>query len=113
MLKMLTRILEHENYELLVADDGAEALQTAERHDGVIDLLITDYVMPGMKGRELAERMRARYPGIKVLYETGFSDMLFENRVELEGGAAFLEKPFTARGLCEAARLCLFATINP
>ena len=50
---------------------------------------------------------------MKVLYQTGFSDMLFENRVELEEGAAFLEKPFTARGLREAARLVLFGSINP
>jgi len=48
-----------------------------------------------------------------VLYQTGFSDRLFENRSELEEGAAFLEKPFTARGLREAARLVLFGSINP
>jgi hypothetical protein len=57
--------------------------------------------------------MRQRYADIKVLYQTGFSDMLFEDRVELEEGAAFLEKPFTARGLREAARFILFGSINP
>ena len=57
--------------------------------------------------------VKARFPAVKVLYQTGFSDMLFENRVELEEGAAFLEKPFTARGLREAARLVLFGSINP
>ena len=63
--------------------------------------------------RELAEHVRQRFPSVKVLYQTGFSDMLFENRMELEEGAAFLEKPFTARGLREAARLVLFGSINP
>ena len=69
--------------------------------------------MPDMQGRELADHVRQRFPAVKVLYQTGFSDMLFENRVELEEGAAFLEKPFTARGLREAARLMLFGSINP
>jgi two-component system, cell cycle sensor histidine kinase and response regulator CckA len=66
-----------------------------------------------MQGRELADKVRERFPAVKVLYQTGFSDKLFENRVELEDGAAFLEKPFTARGLREAARLVLFGSINP
>ena len=78
-----------------------------------MDLLVTDYAMPDMQGRELADRIRERFPSVKVLYQTGFSDMLFENRVELEDGAAFVEKPFTARGLREAARLVLFGSINP
>jgi len=61
----------------------------------------------------VAQHVRRRFPAVKVLYQTGFSDRLFENRSELEEGAAFLEKPFTARGLREAARLVLFGSINP
>jgi CheY-like chemotaxis protein len=113
MLEVLVRILHRENFELLTAGSGAEALTIAESFEGKIDLLVTDYAMPQMKGRELAERLRARDPGIKVLYQTGFSDLLFEDRAELEEGAAFLEKPFTARGLREAARFSLFGSINP
>ena len=114
MLEVLVRILQRENYELLTASGGPEALELVDKHHGsAVDLLITDYAMPNMKGRELAERMRARYKDIKVLYQTGFSDMLFEDRVELEEGSAFLEKPFTARGLREAARFILFGSINP
>lgn len=113
MLEVLVRILQRENYELLTARSGTEALELAATFEGKVDLLITDYAMPEMKGRELAERLRARYKDIKVLYQTGFSDMLFEDRVELEEGSAFLEKPFTARGLREAARFSLFGAINP
>jgi CheY-like chemotaxis protein len=113
MLEVLVRILQRENYELLTASSGAEALRVADASVGKIDLLVTDYAMPGMKGRELADRMRERYGTIKVLYQTGFSDMLFEDRVVLEEGSAFLEKPFTARGLREAARFSLFGAINP
>jgi CheY-like chemotaxis protein len=113
MLEVIIRILQRENYELLTAASGPEALTVAAQHAGGIDLLVTDFAMPDMHGRQLAEKMRERYTDIKVLYQTGFSDMLFENRVELEEAAAFLEKPFTARGLREAARFSLFGAINP
>jgi len=113
MLDVLSRILQRENFQLLMASGGPEIIQKLTDHDGEVDLLVTDYAMPDMHGRELADHVRQRFPAIKVLYQTGFSDMLFENRVELEEGAAFLEKPFTARGLREAARLVLFGSINP
>jgi CheY-like chemotaxis protein len=113
MLNVLGRILERENFELLMAASGPDALKALDEHGGRLDLLVTDYAMPGMQGRELAERVRQRFPRVRVLYQTGFSDLLFDNCVELEDGAAFLEKPFTARGLREAARLVLFGTLNP
>lgn len=113
MLDVLARILQRENFDLLMASGGPEMIEKLAEYSGEVDLLVTDYAMPDMQGRELAERVRHRFPAVKVLYQTGFSDMLFENRVELEEGAAFLEKPFTARGLREAARLVLFGSINP
>jgi CheY-like chemotaxis protein len=113
MMEVLVRILQRENYELMVASSGAEALEKAAASAEPLELLITDYAMPGMKGHELAQRMRERYPNVRVLYQTGFSDVLFENTVQMEEGAAFLEKPFTARGLREAARVVLFGAINP
>ncbi|MGE0044113.1 MAG: response regulator [Vicinamibacterales bacterium] len=113
MLEVLVRILRRENYELITAGHGAEAIDKVAGVADAVDLLVTDFAMPGMKGHELADRMRERFPGLRVLYQTGFSDMLFEDRLELEEGAAFLEKPFTARGLREAARMLLFGQINP
>ena len=113
MLDVLSRILQRENFDLLMASGGPEIIQKLSEHTGDVDLLVTDYAMPDMQGRELAEHVRERFPAVKVLYQTGFSDLLFENRTELEEGAAFLEKPFTARGLREAARLVLFGSINP
>ncbi len=113
MLDVLSRILQRENYELVMAGGGREIMEKLQGHSGDLDLLVTDYAMPDMRGRELAERIRERFPLVKVLYQTGFSDRLFENRAELEAGAAFVEKPFTARGLREAARLVLFGSINP
>lgn len=113
MLDVLARILQRENFDLLMASGGPEIIKKLEQYSGAVDLLVTDYAMPDMQGRELADHVRQRFPAVKVLYQTGFSDQLFENRVELEDGAAFLEKPFTARGLREAARLVLFGSINP
>jgi CheY-like chemotaxis protein len=113
MMDVLVRILQRENYELITASSGPEALTKVASENTPIDLLITDYAMPEMKGHELADRMRKHYPELRILYQTGFSDMLFENRVELDEGSAFLEKPFTARGLREAARFILFGAINP
>jgi CheY-like chemotaxis protein len=113
MVNVLVRILERENYELLTAANGQAALRLLESHAGPLDLLVTDYTMPDIDGRQLADRVRQRFPGIHVLYQTGFSDRLFEDRLELEDHAAFLEKPFTARGLREAVRMLLFGTLNP
>lgn len=113
MLDVLERILQRENFELLLADGGEQIMQRLQGYGGAVDLLVTDYSMPGMQGRELADQLRQRYPAVKVLYQTGFSDMLFEDRAELEEGEAFLEKPFTARGLREAARLVMFGALNP
>ena len=113
MLDVLSRILQRENFELLIASGGAEIIQKLSEHPGALDLLVTDYAMPHMQGRELADQVRQWFPSVKVLYQTGFSDMLFDNRVELEEGAAFIEKPFTARGLREAARMILFGSVNP
>lgn len=113
MLEVLKRILERENYDLITASSGPQALALLDARGEAVDLLVTDFSMPGMRGRELADRVRERHPDVRVLYQTGFSDLLFEDRAELEDGAAFLEKPFTARGLREAARLVLFGALNP
>ena len=113
MSQLLTRIPARENYELLIARDVGEALTLAEGYQADIDLLVTDCEMPVMKGPELAERLRGTRPRLKVLFQTGFADMLFAQRPVLDDDSAFLEKPFTARGLQEAARLALFGTLTP
>jgi CheY-like chemotaxis protein len=107
LMEMLVRVLQRESYDLLTASSGPNALHQAALHEGRIDLLITDHAMPEMKGRDLADRMREKYPDIRVLYQTGDSVGLFEHRMELEHGAAFLQKPFSPASLREAARMIL------
>ena len=110
---MLERVLRLENYDLLTAESGPDALHVARSHGKPIDLLITDYAMSGMHGRELAATMRQEIGSLAVLYQTGFSDLLFADCLEMEAREAFLEKPYSSRGIREAARLILFGTINP
>jgi CheY-like chemotaxis protein len=112
MLEVLTRILRREHYDLLTASDGAEALEKA-RSAADLALLVTDYDMPGLTGNELADRVRETYPDVKILFQSGFSDLLFTEEGTLGDGIAFLRKPFTARGLREAARMVLFGSLNP
>jgi CheY-like chemotaxis protein len=113
MLELIMKILSIENYELVAADRGDTALDLVHEENVRPDLLITDLMMPGITGTQLAAAMRKPVPHLRVLYQTGFSDQLFKSKQELEPAAAFLEKPFSARGLLEAARLALFGTINP
>lgn len=112
MLELLERILRRENYEVITAESGPAAIEAVASRP-TLDLLISDVMMPDMKGPELAEQLRAKYPDLPVLYQTGFSDELFEGIQDLGDRAAFVEKPFTARGLLEAARMVMFGTLNP
>lgn len=112
MLEMLLMILRDENYEVVPAASPQAAIAVVD--GGLVpDLLITDVAMPGLTGIEMAAQIRKRVPEMPVLYETGFCATLFADRPELETGASFVEKPFTPRGLQEAARLALFGTFNP
>ena len=94
-------------YDVCVAADGIEALRLAEGRPP-FDLLVTDMMMPHMRGDELARRFRQITPDIKVLYLTGFSDRLFKEKVTLWQDEAFLDKPCSIKGLKEAVSLLLF-----
>jgi two-component system cell cycle sensor histidine kinase/response regulator CckA len=113
VLKLIVRILASDNYEIQSTDSGVEAarLLDASGFRGV-DLLITDLMMPGMTGRQLAGEVRKRYPSVRVLYVTGFADTLFKGVNELGDGESFIEKPFGAEGLLEAVRLLMFGHIS-
>ena len=112
ILKLVTRILATDNYEVTSAVSGNEAAQmiTTPGFPGV-DLLVTDLMMPGMNGRELAVVARRQFPTVRVLYVTGFADTLFKGLLELGEGESFIEKPFGADGLLEATRLLMFGHI--
>lgn len=113
ILKLVTRILATENYDITAAESGDVAAQMVSRPDYPgIDLLVTDLMMPGMTGRDLAVIVRGKYPEARVLYVTGFADTLFKDLTELDEGESFIEKPFGTDGLLEATRLLMFDQIS-
>jgi two-component system, cell cycle sensor histidine kinase and response regulator CckA len=98
-LRMLARIcLESNGYSVLDAPNAAAALELAKKQRGRIHLLLTDVVMPGMSGRELAKRLTAQR-GVKVLYMSGYNSDLTDHHGILDRDAVLLEKPFTLYSL--------------
>ena len=98
------RILLAHGYRVLEAADGPSALQIAEQHEGKIDVLLTDVVMPGMTGGELARRLRRRRTGIRVVFMSGYSTEAVATHGVLSPGAAFLQKPFSVQELVDRLR---------
>ena len=97
--EMASRVLQEYGYAVIEASDGREALGLLEQSDGRIRLLVTDVVMPGMNGRELARRAQALSPGLPVLYMSGYTDDEVVRRGLLEAGQPFLQKPFNPETL--------------
>ncbi len=93
--EMAGEILKSKGYRVLGAGDGFEAMTVSDQHQGSIDLMVTDMVMPRLGGRELAERLSSRRPDMRVLYMSGYTDDAIVHHGVLDGRAAFLEKPFT------------------
>jgi len=111
VLSLSRRALEAQGYVVLAASDAAAAMRVVERHGGTIHLLLTDVVMPGLSGRELADRLATRRPGIRVLYMSGYPGDAVVQHGALPHGSAFLQKPFSPDGLARKVRDVLDA--NP
>jgi len=102
---LTARLLRKQGYHLLEASNGSEALRVAEKHvRDVIHLLLTDVVMPGMIGRELAQRLRSVFPKIKVLYMSGYTKSAIVHHGLLEEGINFIQKPFMVETLSRKVR---------
>jgi len=108
-LRIVTRLaLEQYGYRVLAATTPAAALKIWEKESAQIDLLLTDLIMPGgMSGRELAERLLAERPALKVIYTSGYSEDLVSRHLDLDPGRAFLQKPCSSAALATAVRQCL------
>ncbi len=101
----LTRImLEREGYTVLAAPTPTEAIRLAKEHAGRIHLLVTDVVMPGMNGRELAGRLLQSHPAMKSLYMSGYTADIIAHHGVLDEGVNFLQKPFLAGALAAKVR---------
>ena len=99
--------LARKGYEVLPASSGEEALEMAMAREEAVELLLTDVIMPGMNGRELAERIKEERPGTEVLFMTGHASDVLVHRNEVARGIELLEKPFTASKLLRRVRATL------
>lgn len=104
---LVRQVLTGCGYRLLVAVNGADAVRLAGQHPEHIDLLLTDVVMPQMGGREVAERLTALRPGLKVLYLSGYTDDAVVRHGILQADVEFLQKPFTPTSLACKVRAVL------
>jgi len=107
---LLTEVLEESGYRVLAAKDGPEALRVSQAHAGVIQLALSDMVMPGMSGRELIEGLLVTRPLTRVLYMSGYTDDAVVRRGLFDGEAAFIQKPFSPDALLAKVREILDAT---
>ena len=107
--ELVRRILHRQGYTVLTAGNANEALETSDGHAGGIDLLISDIVMPGANGPDLAQWIVARRPGIRVLYISGYPN-LATGVGAFSSGTNFLPKPFTPAAITKKVRECLNST---
>ena len=102
--QLAVKILRREGYTVLEAEGSARAEDICRRHQGHIDLILTDMVMPEMSGRELVERVRALRPRVRVLYMSGYTEYAASQRPGLEIDAPLLSKPFSSVALSSKIR---------
>lgn len=102
--KIAATMLERDGYKLVVAKDGADALEIAWKYEGTIDLLLTDLIMPEISGRRVAEAVKELRPKVKVLFMSGYTDDAVFRHGLISDNAAFLQKPFTKSGLATKVR---------
>jgi CheY-like chemotaxis protein len=104
---LAARVLRNLGYTVLEAADGEAALRIARAHDGPIDLLLTDVVMPRMGGPRLHEQLAGLCPGVRVLYMSGYTDNALINQSRMAEGVDLLAKPFAPLALARRVRVAL------
>jgi PAS domain S-box-containing protein len=97
-------ILSEQGFSVIEAQSPEDAVRLAGKHGAGIDLLLTDVVMPGMSGRDLAKQLTARHPNLRVLYMSGYTYNMIAENGNLEEGLSFLQKPFTPQVLLQKVR---------
>jgi signal transduction histidine kinase/CheY-like chemotaxis protein len=104
VLELVEEVLEEQGYQLLSAKDAMGAITISEAYPGTIDLLLTDVIMPGMNGRELAESLRASRPHLKIMYMSGYTKDIISQNLNVSHGTRLLQKPFTPETLIKMVR---------
>jgi signal transduction histidine kinase/CheY-like chemotaxis protein len=107
--KLICTILSPLGFNVLDAGDGEEALGISKRHEGEIEVVLTDVIMPKMNGHELAEKLKQSRPSTKVIFMSGYTDDVIAKHGVLEPGIAFIQKPINSRNIVESIQECLEA----
>jgi two-component system, cell cycle sensor histidine kinase and response regulator CckA len=102
--KVLKRALTFAGYDVLLAADGGEALDLLDRDNRRVGLLLTDVMMPGVGGRELAERVRAGHPSVRILFSSGYAENAIAHHGVLADGVQFIAKPYSLQALTRKVR---------
>jgi PAS domain S-box-containing protein len=110
--ELASRILSAKGYSVVAAKSVKEAEEWCEKQGGKIHLLLTDIIMPGTSGRELARRITVKHPQTRVLYMSGYTDNVLAQGGELEAGLSFLQKPFTPAALVQKVRDVLDSRVH-
>lgn len=117
ILRLLVTVLEQQGFDVLAVSSGDEALVRADEHDGEVDLLVTDVVMPGLSGTELAERLRVGKPGLDVLFISGYTQhpeaLLGQSADARAARTLFLGKPFAPDRLLASLKEIISAEVWP
>ncbi len=109
---LIRRILSRQNYDVIEASNGRQALEIARERPGVIDMLLTDVVMPEMGGFDLAQELLKSRPKTKVLFISGYTGLSGFDPSQLPPGAGFLQKPFTLNALLAKVREVFAQKVN-
>ena len=104
---LATKVLKRHGYSVLEAGGAPACLELLGAHDGPLHLLLTDVVMPGLNGRELFGEVKNLFPEARVLYMSGYTEDFVTHRGVLDGGIAFIQKPFSVQGLVARVRRIL------
>jgi CheY-like chemotaxis protein len=104
---MTEKILSRKGYHVLTAAGGTECLEFLERLDRPVDVLLTDVIMPDMNGKELFSKVEKKFPGLKVIYMSGYTDDIIAHHGVLSGDVHFLQKPFSIQDVASKIRSVL------
>ncbi|MBN1595049.1 PAS domain S-box protein [candidate division FCPU426 bacterium] len=104
---LMSQILNKYGYKVYTAANAEEAVELVKQERQPLDLLITDVIMPRINGKELFQQLTVRHPGLKVLFVSGYAKKIIENRINIEPGLNFLQKPFSVEELARKTRILL------
>ena len=98
---LICEVLRREGYRVVPCSDAAEGIDASKRHGPGIDLLLTDVVMPGMNGPEMATRIQENLPQLRVVFMSGYSQQALSKEVQVDRSFEYLQKPFTLKTLTQ------------